>query len=89
MSQQWTENIGKPLGRECPRVELWSELAPEAEILEFALSENLRPGLGLRASLVQSVYGLSDEELNDALSRVSATLSNRDVSAILHPKLDS
>lgn len=85
VSQQWEQAIGSALGRECPRVDLPVELYPVAEILEFAVSERLRPALGIRAELVGEVNGYDAEELNDALSLVSATLANPDVSRILNP----
>lgn len=84
----WEERIGKPLGRVCPRVELPPELYPVAEILEYALNERLRPGLGLRAELVGECYGMTSEELNDALSLVSATISDPAVSVILNPPVE-
>lgn len=62
------------------------ELVPVAEVLEFALSERLRPALGLRSELVGEVYGMTSEELNDTLSLVSATLANPTISAIIDPK---
>jgi hypothetical protein len=67
-------------------VELLPELVPEAEILEFALAENLRPMLGIRAAAVAHSYGLTGSELNEALSRVSATLADRAVASILNPE---
>lgn len=67
-------------------MDLLPELAPVAEILEFALSERLRPALGLRSELVGEVYGMTSEELNDALSLVSATLASPAVSSIIDPK---
>jgi len=85
---QWEQFIGSKIGRECPRVDLWPTLTPDAEVLEFALSERLRPALGLRAELVGIEYGLGLEETNAMLTRVAATLSDPDVSRILNPKIE-
>jgi len=85
ISRGWEETIGAAIGRECPRVDLLPELAPVAEILEFALNEKLRPALGLRAELIGECNAYTSEELNEALSLVSATLSDANVSRLLNP----
>jgi len=85
ISKEWEINIGEPLGKVCPRVDLRPELSPAAEVLEFAINEKLRPALGIRAELVGECYGMTSDELNDTLSLVSATLSHPDVARILNP----
>lgn len=86
----WEETIGNPRGKACPRPseELWPDLYPVFEILEFAVNDRLKTGLGLRAELVGEVYGMTSEELNDTLSLVSSTLSHPDVAAILNPPVE-
>ena len=86
VSKEWEIAIGQPLGKVCPRVDLLPELQPVAEILEFAMNDRLKSGLGLRAELVGEVYGMTSEELNDTLSLVSATLSHPDVSSVINPR---
>lgn len=90
ISKEWEETIGKHLGKVCPRPseELWPDLFPVFEILEFAVNDRLKTGLGLRAELVGEVYGMTSEELNDTLSLVSATLSHPDVARILNPQVE-
>ena len=69
-------------------MELDSALAPEVEILEFVLNERLRSGWHFRAECVGQVYDMTAEEMNETLSRVSATLSHPHVSALIDPKVN-
>lgn len=87
INSQWEENFGKALGRVCPRVELWPELVADAEIIEFSLSERLRPMSGLRAELVAVSHGLTPIELNDSLSRVAYVLADSSVRSYIDPKV--
>lgn len=66
-------------------MDLWPDLVPDAEILEFSLSERLRPMSGLRAELVANAHGLTPDELNDSLSRVAYVMSEPAVSALINP----
>lgn len=85
VSKEWEIAIGGPLGKVCPRVEISTELEPEAELLEFALFDRLRCYADARARGVQASYGLTDAEMNLCLSRVSATLAHPDLSSVLNP----
>ena len=87
ISKGWEESIGKPLGMVCPRVDLWPELVADAEILEFSMSERLRPMSGLRAELVAMSHGLTPTELNDSLSRVAYVLADSAVRSYIDPKV--
>ena len=68
-------------------MDLWPELMADAEILEFSLSERLRPMSGLRAELVAQAHGMSAEELNDSLSRVAYVLADSAVRSFIDPKV--
>lgn len=86
VSPEWEKHIGEKLGRVCPRVDLPGELTAVAEVIEFAISERMRPLLALRAEAVAGAYDMTAEELNELLSLVSAVLNHRDIVGILEPE---
>ena len=81
-----TQQFQATTGRPCPRVDIDTSLALEAELLGFLVHDDLKRLAGSFVESVVEFYELTPEENVDLLRRVRATLSHPDVSLRLHPQ---